>query len=131
MRQPSALLASVAALVWVSGCVGGRATLAERLQADSPRVQVEAIAEVVRTSDRRHIGDLIDLLESDDEGVRFTASAALRRLTGQDFGMLFARTDEERAIGVARWRQWWRAQGPTAAGGPAPAGGPAAPNRPR
>lgn len=117
MRQSSVSLALVAAIMGMSGCAVGRASLAKRLHAESPRVQVEAIAEVVRTGDRTHVPDLIDLLESGDEGVRFTAAAALHRLTGQDFGTQFARTDEERAIGVARWRQWWQAQGrPSGAG---------------
>lgn len=117
MRQPSLSFALVAAVLGVSGCAVGRASLAKRLRAESPRVQVEAVAEVVRTGDRTYVPDLIDLLESGDEGVRFTAAAALHRLTGQDFGTQFARTDEERAIKVAQWRQWWRAQGrPSGAG---------------
>jgi len=135
VRQPSVSLALVAAIIGMSGCAVGRENLAKRLHAESPRVQVEAIAEVVRTDDRTYVPDLIDLLESEDEAVRFTAAAALHRLTGQDFGTQFTRTDEERAIRVAQWHQWWRAQGlpraqqggrPSAPGaGQGPAQGPA------
>ena len=78
-----------------------------RLREDNPRTQVATIAQVVRADDRTMAGELVNLLESEDEGVRFMAASALHKLTGKDLGFHFANTPAERACIIAEWRAWW------------------------
>ena len=91
-----------------AGCACRELTL-ERLRTDNPRVQAATIAEVARAGDPSMVPELINLLESQDEGVRFMAAAGLHQLTGQNFGCQFAKPGERQAL-VAKWRQWWASQ---------------------
>jgi len=93
-----------------AGCVGDREAVVRRLREDNPRTQVATIAQVARSGDRTMAGELVNLLESEDEGVRFMAASALHKLTGKDLGFHFANTPAERARIVAEWRAWWKAQ---------------------
>jgi len=111
--RTAALLA--AAVLLLAGCVPDRETMQRRLREDNPRMQTATIAQVVRAGDRTLVPELINLLESEDEGVRFVAAAALHKLTGQNFGFHFATTAEERQQIIGRWRTWWEAQGESAA----------------
>jgi HEAT repeat protein len=91
-----------------AGCASRERTL-ERLRTDNPRVQAATIAEVARAGDPSMVPELINLLDAQDEGVRFMAAAGLHRLTGQNFGCQFAKPGERQAL-VAKWRQWWASQ---------------------
>lgn len=102
-------LIAVAVSVLAVGCLS-REVAVQRLHDDNPRVQAATIARVVREGDRSMAGDLIDLLESDDEGVRFMAAAGLHRLTGRQTNFHFAKEAERQRI-IAEWRQWWEAEG--------------------
>jgi len=108
----------VALLLWVpaAGCLDREAAI-KQLRTDDPRAQAATIARIVRANDATLAGELIELLESEDEGVRFMAATGLHKLTGTDRGFHFA-TPEERKKIIAGWRAWWSA----AAGGPTPAG---------
>ena len=117
VRQATGLIAVVLAAV-VVGCGPSRQATLARLRADNPRDQVAAIAQVVRARDKTMAGELINLLESEDEGVRFMAASALHQLTGKDFGFHFATKPQERAAAVQKWRQWWQSDGHAAGGGP-------------
>jgi len=112
-------LAVALAGIFVAGCVGDREAVVRRLREDNPRTQVATIAQVVRADDRTMAGELITLLESEDEGVRFMAASALHKLTGKDLGFHFANTLAERARIVAEWRAWWKDEGRAACGAPA------------
>jgi len=117
LRHRTATLA-LAALVLSAGCAAARRDdLAARLRSNHPRNQMEAIAEVVRTKDTRMIPELMALLDSEDSGLRFAAAGALHRLTGKDFGVYFADTDEERARRVEMWHRWWVEEGQAKYGG--------------
>ena len=100
-------LAVALAGILFAGCVGDREAVVRRLREDDPRTQVATIAQVARSGDRTMAGELINLLESEDEGVRFMAASALHKLTGKDPGFHFANTPAERARIVAEWRAWW------------------------
>jgi hypothetical protein len=102
----------------LAGCYD-RADALRRLRTGEPRVQTEAIAQVVRAEDKALVGELIELLGSTDEGVRFMAAAGLRRLTGIDRGFQTAPPEQRGAI-IEQWRQWWHAQ-PGRADAPPPA----------
>jgi len=111
---------------------------AEAVRAGDPQDKAAAIAEAVRAGDKATIPVLIELLESEDEGVRFMSAAALRRFTGDDKGFQFAKESDRPRI-VAQWQRWWEAEGtkiapgavtpwatPKAAAGQAPAAKPPA-----
>jgi hypothetical protein len=100
-------LAVALAGILVAGCVGDREAVVRRLREDNPRTQVATIAQVARSGDRTMAPELVNLLESEDEGVRFMAASALHKLTGKDLGFHFANTPAERARIVAEWRTWW------------------------
>ncbi|HUU91321.1 MAG TPA: hypothetical protein VM238_08940 [Phycisphaerae bacterium] len=106
----------VALVLWVpaAGCLDRKAAV-KQLQTDDPREQTATIARIVRANDATLAGELIELLESEDEGVRFMAATALHKLTGTNRGFHFA-TPEERKKIIAGWRAWW-----SAAAGPTPA----------
>jgi len=109
------VLVALVLSVLAAGCLDREAAV-KRLQADHPRVQSDTIAAVANARDRSMIGELINLLESEDEGVRFMAATGLHKLTGTDRGFHFANQEKRKQI-VAEWRSWWQAAG----GGPAPA----------
>ena len=104
--------------VALSGCAAGRQDVISRLRTDNPRVQTATIAEVVRSGDKTMAGELIDLLDSPDDGVRFMAAAGLHRLTGREVDRRIANPDKRPAI-VAAWRQWWEHEGRAAVSAPA------------
>jgi HEAT repeat protein len=121
-----------------AGCLYDHQAIVARLEANDPRDQASAMAEAVRAGDKATIPVLIELLESEDEGVRFMSAAALRRFTGDDKGFQFAKESDRPRI-VAQWRRWWEAEGakiapgatapsatPKAAAGQAPASKPPA-----
>lgn len=84
----------------------GREASLQRLRDDNPRVQTAAIARVVREGDRSMTGELIKLLDAEDEGVRFMAASGLHQLTGRTTTFHFAKPEERQRI-IAEWRRWW------------------------
>jgi len=116
-------LAVVGVCVLAAGCVS-RQEMVNRLRSDNPRSQTAAIARVVRQRDASLAGELVRLLESEDEGVRFMAAAGLHRLTGIDRGFHFAGPERRQAI-IAEWRRWWE----TESGEPAPEVKPSEPGK--
>jgi len=107
LRHAGAVCA-VVLTVLAAGCMTREARL-EQLRTDNPRAQTAAIAETVRAGDRSMVPELIDLLDAQDEGVRFMAAAGLHQLTGQDFGSHFAKPADRQAV-IAKWRKWWDEQ---------------------
>lgn len=51
---------------------------------------------------------LIDRLEDKDRVVRLAAFEELKKETGQTLGYVPWAADAERAVAVARWRDWWK-----------------------
>lgn len=98
-------LAALVLVALTAGCMGREATL-QRLREDNPRVQTAAIARVVREGDHSMTGELIKLLDSEDEGVRFMAASGLHQLTGRTTRYHFAKPEERQRL-IAEWRQWW------------------------
>jgi hypothetical protein len=62
--------------------------------------------------DRTLIADLISALDDKEILVVRAVSAALRSLTGEDFGPAASATREERAKAIAAWKAWWKKQSP-------------------
>jgi len=107
LKHAGVVCAAVLAVL-AAGCTTHEARL-EQLRTDDPRAQAAAIAETVRAGDRSMVPELIDLLDAQDEGVRFMAAAALHQLTGQNFGCHFARPEDQEDV-ITAWHQWWDAQ---------------------
>lgn len=110
MRRTGLLALLVATLA--TGCAAGRENLCRRLYAENPRVQVAAIAEVIRTGDRQMAGMLVPLLDSDDEGVRFVAAAGVHRLAGDCLDFCYPALGKRRAA-LARLRAHGEENGST------------------
>lgn len=125
-------LVILAALLAAVGCGPDRRTRLRRLREHNPAVQVAEIARVIREGDRSVLGELIDLMGSNDEGVRFMAAAGVSRLLGRDLGVHFADEAERRLI-VADLQQWWLMEpaAGSAATGPASSALKAAPSASR
>ena len=58
---------------------------------------------------------LIDRLEDEDRVVRLAAFEELKKETGQTLGYVPWAPDAERAVAVARWREWWKRTEPSLA----------------
>lgn len=100
-----------------AGCGPSREETLKQLRTDNPRVQTDTIARVALAGDKSMAGELFNLLDSEDDGVRFMAAVGLHRLTGRSSGIIFITEPEKRAACVKEWRQWWEAeQQPSAAG---------------
>jgi hypothetical protein len=114
LRRGLFALAAVTALA--AGCTDRAALRRELRNPTDPAAQVTAVARVVETRDPALFGELISLLGSHDEGVRFAAAAALHRLTGRYTDFHFARDETERLRIREAWRRWWLTEGREAYG---------------
>ncbi|MFO8012608.1 MAG: hypothetical protein R6X20_04790, partial [Phycisphaerae bacterium] len=94
-----------AACALAGGCLSEEAAR-RTLRKDDPRMQAAMIARIAREKKTSMTDDLIRLLDSEDEGVRFMAATALHRVTGIDRGFHFADEDERKAI-IEAWHRWY------------------------
>ncbi|MBL7141280.1 MAG: hypothetical protein ISS74_10265 [Planctomycetes bacterium] len=99
---------SAALCLLTAACLPREETV-RRLREDNPREQTGTIARVIRQGDRSMTDEMIRLLASDDEGVRFMAATALHKLTGIDRGFHFAGPERRTEI-IAEWKAWWEAE---------------------
>ena len=74
---------------------------------DDPVERSLALEESVRAPERADIPDLIELLESENPGMRMLAARHLENLTGLTHGYDFAAPRNEREAAVDRWVEWW------------------------
>jgi hypothetical protein len=82
----------------------------ERLTHDHPEVRCAAV-KAAAARGLPLVGELIDLLEDEDGGVREAAHGALVPLArGQDFGPSRGASPTERSEAVKKWRAWWQKQ---------------------
>jgi hypothetical protein len=62
--------------------------------------------------DRTLVGDLIAALDDRELLVVRAVAAALRSLTGEDFGPTASASPEELTKAIAAWKAWWKKQSP-------------------
>ena len=55
-----------------------------------------------------HFARLIDLLQDPEPLVARAARAALKSLSGQDFGPEEDATQAERTTALEKWKNWWK-----------------------
>jgi hypothetical protein len=84
--------------------------LAEYLQDDDAEIRRAAGLAVAMKESKELIPNLIPLLRDAELSVARAAHAALKELTGQDFGPSAKATREERELAASKWLQWWGKQ---------------------
>jgi hypothetical protein len=83
------------------------ATLGDKLREDAPEVRRAAALACAMKEDRAHVERLIELLDDPETPVQRAAYAALKSLSGEDYGPAVDASLAERAKSVAAWRGWW------------------------
>jgi hypothetical protein len=83
------------------------ATLRQELKDDDPEIRRAAALACAMKDDKSHVPDLIPLLEDREPIVGRAAHAALKNLTGKDFGPEANASRQETANAMAAWRGWW------------------------
>jgi hypothetical protein len=86
------------------------ATLRDRLS--DPRAELRRAAALARAmkNDRTAIPEIIPLLSDPEDLVVRGAKAALKSLSGKDFGPTNGATATERAASIKDWQTWWAKQ---------------------
>jgi hypothetical protein len=85
-------------------------TLHDKLQDDAPEIRRAAALALAMKEEKQAIPDLIALLEDREATVVRASHAALKELTGQDFGPFADAAPEARAKAIAAWKDWWKKQ---------------------
>jgi hypothetical protein len=83
------------------------ATLRQELQDDDPEIRRAASLACAMKDDKSHIPDLIPMLQDREPIVGRAAHAALKSLSGKDFGPKTGATPQDLANAVAAWKGWW------------------------
>jgi hypothetical protein len=86
-------------------------TLRDKLHEDNVEIRRAAALACAMKEDKSFIPDLINLLEDPQRLVSYAAHAALRDLSGKDFGPAPTANPTDRAGAVAKWKEWWKNQG--------------------
>jgi hypothetical protein len=86
-------------------------TVGSYLQDDEPEIRRAAAVACAIKEARQLVPQLIPLLNDREVVVSRAAYAALKDLTGQDFGPSAAADDAERRRAVGEWQAWWKKQG--------------------
>jgi HEAT repeat protein len=87
------------------------ATLRERLRDDDPEMRRAAALGAAQKEDTTHVPRLIELLDDPEATVSRAAYAALKSLSGKDFGPPKDASKAARAEAVAAWKAWWKEKG--------------------
>jgi HEAT repeat protein len=82
-------------------------TLGQYLEDEDAEVRRAAALGLAMRESKAHVEGLIGLLLDPQPSVERAAHAALRSLSGEDFGPAVNATEEDKTEAVARWRRWW------------------------
>jgi len=82
-------------------------TLRQELQDDDPEIRRAATLACAMKDDKSHITDLIPMLQDREPIVGRAAHAALKSLSGKDFGPKTGATAQDLAKAVEAWKGWW------------------------
>jgi hypothetical protein len=86
------------------------ATLRHYLKDEDAEIRRAAALASAMKEIKEHIPDLIRMLSDREPAVQRAALAALKELTGQDFGPRPEADRAERARAIAAWETWWSKQ---------------------
>lgn len=99
----------------LSGCAGpdGRGrSLANAFESEDPVDRIGAAQKAAASNDKTALPALVTCLSDSESDVRFFAIAALRKITGQDFGYHYYDNEQARREAVDRWREYLRTSRP-------------------
>jgi hypothetical protein len=85
-------------------------TLRDKLADDDPEIRRAAALACAIKEDKSFIPRLIDMLDDNETTVARAAYAALKSLTGQDFGPAADAGRDQQKKASAAWRSWWSEQ---------------------
>jgi hypothetical protein len=88
------------------------ATLRQYLKDDNAEVRRAAALAVAQKDSKSLIPDLIGLVSDSSPLVQRAAHAALKALSGKDFGPRSGADSTEQVKAAAAWRAWWKMQTP-------------------
>lgn len=111
----AALIAGWLAGLILGGCSGADArgrSLAGAFESEDPADRVAAIQRAGDANDKTALPALVTCLSDSESDVRFFAIAALRKITGQDFGYHYYDAEQARREAVARWQEYLRTPPP-------------------
>jgi hypothetical protein len=83
------------------------ATLEDKLRDDDGEVRRAAALACAMKEEKAHVPHLIELLQDQEPDVALAAHAALKSLTGQDFGPEAGAAPADVARAAAAWKGWW------------------------
>jgi hypothetical protein len=86
-------------------------TLGAKLEDDNAEVRRAAALAVAMKEDKAHVERLIELLDDRQASVGRAAHAALKSLSGADFGPPADASQEDRKKAITAWRAWWKEKG--------------------
>jgi hypothetical protein len=87
-------------------------TVSLDLQDENSEIRRAAVLACALKGFKQHVPQLITLLGDREQVVARAAYAALKELSGQDFGPSVNADDSERRRAVADWQDWWKKQTP-------------------
>ena len=88
-------------------------TLGTYLQDDEPEIRRAAVRVCEDKGKKEFVPRLISLLGDREPAVARSAYAALKDLTGQDFGPAADADDAARKRATEEWQAWWKKNGTT------------------
>lgn len=86
------------------------ATIKDKLRDENLEVRRAAALACAMREDKENIPDLIELLKDEEQLVARASHAALKELSGKDFGPTSSATPDERDYAISKWREWWKKQ---------------------
>ena len=87
------------------------ATLRVKFKDEDPEIRRAAALACAMKEDKTHLAKLVELLNDKEKTVTRAAYAALKSLTGQDFGPTADADRAEQAKAVAAWKSWVKKHG--------------------
>ncbi len=85
-------------------------TLQGRLNDEDAEIRRAAALACAMRDERSHVPDLIARLQDSEPAVARAAHAALKSLTGKDFGPASGASEAEKGRAVRAWKAWWDQQ---------------------
>ena len=83
-------------------------TLGDKLRDPDPEIRRATCLACAMREETTHFARLIDLLQDPEPLVARAARAALKSLSGQDFGPEEDATQAERTTALEKWKNWWK-----------------------
>jgi hypothetical protein len=87
-------------------------TLGEYLEDEDAEIRRAAVIGLTMRESTTHMDQIIEMLLDPQPTVARAAYAALRRLSGKDYGPDLPSTEADKIMAASRWRKWWEEKHP-------------------